>query len=143
MKRIAAIVLLAVALTSTCLAADTRALSAEETAAIAAAESFVARHGYTAAGHPADRPVQHVELLDVGMSDADLVRHRQDTLEPHAFGIATAGTHQYSVLFHLTHNAPGFRVVFVKDAVAVEVVHSTPVRLDWVAVPSNNRWRGP
>jgi hypothetical protein len=33
--------------------------------------------------------------------------------------------------------------VLVKDSVAVEVVHSTPVRLDWVAVPSNNRWRGP
>ena len=143
MKRIATVMLLAVALTAACLAADTRALSAEEADAITAAESFIARHGYTAAGHPADQPVQHVELLDVGMNDADLVRHRRDTLEPHAFGIGTAGPHQYNVLFHLTHNAPGFRVVFVKDSVAVEVVHSTPARLDWVAVPSNNRWRGP
>lgn len=106
----------------------------EEAQAITAAESFVARHGYTAAGHPADQPVEQVELLDIGRSDADLVRTRRDTLEPHAFGIGAAGPHQYNVLFHLTH-APGFRVVVVKGSVAVQVVHSTPAHVEWIAVP--------
>ena len=143
MTHSATVGLLVIALTSACLASDTRVLSAEEVAAVTAAESFIARHGYTSAGHPADQPVQDVELLDFGMSDADLVRRRRDTLEPRAFGIATEGPHAYSVLFHRTHHASGFRVVFVKDSIAVEVVHSTPMHLDWVAVPSNNRWRGP
>jgi hypothetical protein len=87
--------------------------------------------------------VQHVELLDIAATDAELAQRRRDTLEPHAFGIATVGPRAYDVLFHQTHNAPGFRIVFVQDLEATEIVHSTPVNLHWVPVPSNNRWRGP
>jgi hypothetical protein len=142
MKRIATAAVLA-GLTVGCVAASAPTLSREESAAVNSAESFIARHGYTSAGHPADQPVMKVELLDVASSDAELVQRRRDTLEPHAFGIAREGPHTYDVLFHRTHNAPGFRAVYVKDSEAVEVIHSTPARLDWVPVPSNNRWRGP
>ena len=142
MKRIATAAFLA-CLTAGCLTTPAHTLSADEAAAVASADSFIARHGYTSAGHPPDQPVQNVELLDIAANDAELAQRRRDTLEPHAFGIATVGRRSYDVLFHRTHNAPGFRIVFVKDSEAVEVVHSTPANLHWVPVPSNNRWSGP
>lgn len=126
-----------------CATTPSSTLTSEESVAVSAAESFIARNGYTSAGHPSDQPVQEVELFDFASSDAELVRRRRDTLEPHAFGIARDGPHTYDVLFHRTHNEPGFRVVYVKDSAAVEVVHATPVRLNWAPLPSYNRSRAP
>jgi hypothetical protein len=144
MMRIASLSVIAV-LGAGCFAMRMHTLSPREVTAVASAEAFIARHGYTAAGHPPDQPVQNVEVLDPVASETELVRWRRDTLEPHAFGIAQIDSRAYYVLFHRTHSDPGFRAVLVQDSAAVQVVHSVLVldKLHWVPVPSNNRWSGP
>jgi hypothetical protein len=122
-------------------------LNALEIAAVGSADAVVARHGYTAAGHPSDEPVENVEVLDPVADRADLVNWRKGTLEAHAFAITACQcpSDAYYVFFHTTNKDGGYRAVLVRDGVAVQVVH-TQLLLDgwpWKSVPSNNRWRGP
>src|SRR5678816_641543 len=69
-----------------CVSSHSRPLTTTENRAVQSAEAFIARHGYTATGHPSDLPVENVEVLDPLASREQLVQWRRATLEPRAFG---------------------------------------------------------
>jgi hypothetical protein len=120
-----------------CTSLGSRQLSGTEIAAVQSAEAFVARHGYTSAGHPQDLPVENVEVLDPISSQEDLLAWRRATLESKAFGIAQASPGVSWVLFHRLGEDKDFRAVRVEGTSAVQVVHSQLIlsQLHWVPVP--------
>ncbi len=134
-----AILLFALALTACASLSSSRPPTETELAAVQSAEAFVARHGYTAAGHPAGLPIENVEVLDPIASRDDLVKWRRNTMEPKAFGIAEAAPGVSWVLFHGPGQSNGFRAVRVEGTNAVQVVHSQLIlsRLHWVRVPAH------
>ncbi len=131
------IVLIATVLAACASHGEIRELSAKELSAVQSAEEFIARHGYTAAGHPANLPVINVEVLDPLVSRENLIKERYDTMEPKAFGIAKAAPSASWVLFHYPRNPDEIRAVLVKETTAVQVVHSrlTLEELDWIKIP--------
>jgi hypothetical protein len=98
---------------------------------VRAAEAFIARHGYSAAGHPPNLPVEVAEVLDPLSTPEQLVKDRKGQLENNAFGVAGAGNDAYYVYFHALGNASDFRAVLVQHGKAVQVVHSE-LALDWL-----------
>lgn len=116
-----------------------RDLTVMELSAVQSAEAFIARHGYTAEGHPSNLPVEDVEVLDPLASREDLVKWRRGTMEPKAFGIAKAAPGVSWVLFHWPGGPEELRAVRVEETTAVQVVHSRLVLdgLDWVHVPAH------
>ena len=124
---------------SACASLGNRQLSGTEIAAVQSAETFIARHGYTAAGHSQNLPVENVEVLDLLSSREELVKWRRASLEPRAFGIAQAAPGVSWVLFHRLGDNTEFRAVRVEGTSAVQVVHSQLIlsRLHWVAVPAH------
>ena len=134
-----AILISALALTACASLGGSRPLTETERAAVQSAETFIARHGYTAAGHPAGLPVENVEVLDPIASRDDLVQWRKNTTEPKAFGIAEAAPGVSWVLFHWPGQPDNFRAVRVEGSSAVQVVHSQLIlsRLHWVRVPAH------
>lgn len=126
-----------------CAASRVRPLDQRGLQAINAAEAFVARHGYTIAGHPADKPVENVEVLDPLATPEELVAWRRATLEARAFGIVKGddGDSFYVLFRRLGGPDAGFRAVLVQATEAVQVVHSVLVLEDlhWRPVPSDSR----
>ena len=124
---------------SACASLGSRQLSSTEIAAVQSAETFISRHGYTAAGHPQNLPVENVEVLDPLASREELVKWRSATLEPKAFGIAPAAPGVSWVLFHRLGDNNEFRAVRVEDTSAVQVVHSQLIlsQLHWAPVPAH------
>lgn len=125
---------------ASCAATRSDQLSEKEILAVGSAEEFIARHGYTAAGHPSDLPVEKVESMDIVAEPEQLVEWRRNTLERDAFGITPClcDTDAYYVFFHRIHHADGFRGVLVQDGQAVQVVHSV-LKLEgwpWKPVPA-------
>ena len=68
------------------------------------AEHFIARHGYTADGHPADQPVERASLYDVIYDAKDLVVRRKGTMSAKATCVRTHSSHNQTVLFQSTDN---------------------------------------
>ena len=137
--RIAFVIL--VAALASCVSAPSKNLSAEEIRAVRSAEAFIARHGYTAGGHPKDLPVENVEVLDPVASPEDLVAWRRNTLEATAFGVTPCECEEdaFYVFFHRVNDSSGFRGVLVEKGEATQVVHSV-LKLDgwpWKPVPPN------
>lgn len=108
-----------------------RPLYRRELSAVHSAEAFIARHGYTEAGHPANLPVENAEVLDSISTREQLVEWRKGTLQSKAFGIAQARNGAYYVYFHRLKDPSSFRAVLVEDGNAVQVAH-TPIELDWL-----------
>ncbi|NCT66870.1 MAG: hypothetical protein GXC76_04395 [Rhodanobacteraceae bacterium] len=80
------------------------------------AERFIARHGFTDAGHPADLPVENVSLYDMLRSRAELVAQRKGSLKSEAACVRSDEV-RYSVLFQSTqHPQDYFFVAFNPDA---------------------------
>ena len=133
------ILLMALSLTACASLGISRSLTNTEFAAVQSAETFIARHGYTAAGHPAGLPVENVEVLDPIASRDDLVKWRKGTMEPKAFGIAEAAPNVSWVLFRWPGEPEDFRAVRVEGTTAAQVVHSQLVLsgLHWVRVPAH------
>lgn len=100
----------------------------EENKAIEQAEIFVARNGYLAKGHPSNLPVLRVEIMDVFLTDDELKKKRQNTLEDKAFGVAIEPSRtpdSYYVLFRkIGGGMDDFRAVLVEHSEAVQMVHS-------------------
>ena len=124
------------ALLAGCAAWSAQPLTEQERQSIASAEAFVARNGYTQAGHPTDLPVVNAEVLDPIATPEQLMEWRRGTLSAKAFGIVRAGSDAYYVLFDrlssedesaALKDAPDlrdFRAVLVQHMSAVQVVHS-------------------
>lgn len=70
-----------------------------ERGAIAEAEHFVKRHGFTDSGHPADQPVLTTDIMDNLFTREQLLEHRRGSLSEHASGIVSNGFGQRIVLF--------------------------------------------
>ena len=130
---------LAIALTACTSHGDVRELTFSELSSVQSAEAFIARHGYTSEGHPANLPVENVEVLDALSAGEDLVKWRRGTMEPKAFGIAKAAPGISWVLFRWPGEPDEFRAVRTEETTAVQVVHSRLVldELDWIHVPAH------
>lgn len=106
-----------------------RPLSDAELTAVRAAQAFVCRHGLTAAGHPADLPVERIELFDGMYNDQALREHRKGMLEASAFGVAHPtedNSTDYYVHFRVRSHAQSYRDILVVDGVAVRLSHGNP-----------------
>jgi hypothetical protein len=62
-----------------------------ERQAIAVAEEFVARNGFTAAGHPSDLPVLQTDIWDPLLGREAVLKSRLGSVRSHAGGVASAG----------------------------------------------------
>ena len=121
MKVMALAVLLLITLTS----CQTIEISALEAKAVQAAEAFIVRNGYVAAGHPKDLPVQHVEIFDGFASDAELIEQRKGELRPSAIGIEHKDEGVYWVYFATIGRPNHPRIVVVKDGKAWQLFHQS------------------
>jgi hypothetical protein len=74
-------------------------IGAAERRAIATAEAYVARHGYTVAGHPPDLPVLQTDVMDALLGSEGAIAARRATLQARAFGVARDWPLSYRVLF--------------------------------------------
>ena len=142
-----AIVITALAL-SACATAPVTPNDQSAWAAVAAAESFVARNGYTAAGHPQDLPLARTEIFDVLSEAKDLIASRKNTLEQQSFGLRpVSGDNNYYVLFRMIHDPAQCRIVLVQNGQAVQMLHDpVPIKSQrWQpvhhAAPPNNSFK--
>jgi hypothetical protein len=113
--------------------------------AVAAAEIFVVRNGYTSAGHPQDQPVTGAEIFDILSGAKELIASRKNTLEPQSFGLRSVpGDNSYYVLFRMVHDQTQCRIVLVQNGHAVQMLHDpVPIKSQrWQpvrhAAPPNN-----
>ena len=127
-------ILIAALATSSCAALPVTPNEESKWAAVVAAEAFVARHGYTAAGHPPDQPIVSAEIFDILSSPNALVASRNNTLERRSFGLRSVGDNDHYVLFRMTQDSEKCRVVLVQKEKAVQMLH------DPVSVKSQ-RWQ--
>jgi hypothetical protein len=74
-------------------------LTDAERRAIQVAETFVARNGYTVAGHPENLPVLNNDILDGLFSAEALKERRRGTLQARAFGISYRPPQSFLVYF--------------------------------------------
>jgi len=121
--------LFAIALLSGCATSPTAALDDAGWQAITAAEQFVLRHGYTPVGHPADKPVVGVDILDSVLSNQQKVAVRRGKLEARAACVVRLEGEKQYVLFRRIADRDTFGAVYVADAKAVQVMHQ-PVGTD-------------
>jgi hypothetical protein len=98
--------------------------------AVRSAEAFVARNGYTTAGHPSDFPVQAVQIFDVFLSDQELIEQRRGLLEPKAIGVEDKDEAAYWVYFESIGQPHKPRIVAVADGEAFQVFHMSYGRPD-------------
>ena len=84
---------------SACVSAGSEKVSPELVEAVARAEQFVARHGFTAAGHPTDLPVQRISLYDGLFGEEQTLADRRGLLRPEAVCVRSLGNEERSVLF--------------------------------------------
>lgn len=98
--------------------------TAAEMRAIALAEHFIERNGYTSKGHPKDLPVLQNDILDpLRGSPEEVAEMRRGTLQPHAVAVSGAGI---GFLVFFEQNPPSrhglLRAVQIYDETA-EMVH--------------------
>jgi len=105
-------------------------ISPQELQAVHSAEVFVARNGYTTAGHPKDLPVQPVEIFDGLSSDQELIDQRQGQLKPNAIGVEDKDRDVYWVYFESIGRPHSPRIVVVADGEAFQVFHMSYGRPD-------------
>lgn len=74
-------------------------LTAAERHAIQVAETFVARNGYTEAGHPEDQPVLINDIWDGLYSPEGLKEMRRGTVQATALGVRYQPPHSFLVYF--------------------------------------------
>ena len=118
-------------------------------AAAVAAEAFVARNGYTSAGHPKNLSVERVEIFDALSNQDQIVASRKNTLEPQAFGIQRISSGRgFYVLFRMVEHPDRYRAVLVQQGQPVQVLHESfsiqdrkwrPVQHE--QVPPNNSFK--
>jgi hypothetical protein len=129
MKWTTAKLLCAIAVLSGCANSPTAALDDAGWQAITAAEQFVLRHGYTPVGHPADKPVVGVDVLDSARSNQQKVAVRRGRLEARAACVVRLEGEKQYVLFRRIADRDTFGAVYVADAKAVQVINE-PVGTD-------------
>ncbi len=98
-------------------------ISPPELEAERVAEDFVARNGYTSAGHPKDLRVKAVEIFDGLSSDRELIEQRRGQRGPNAIGVEDRGGDVYWVYFESIGRPDKPRIVAVIDGEAVQVFH--------------------
>lgn len=82
------LLLLAVSLAAVgCTSQKTVALSPELLADVKAAEAFVVRYGFTGKGHPANQPIERIEVFDSMSNGSDLAKRRENTIFTSAFAV--------------------------------------------------------
>jgi hypothetical protein len=87
------------------------ARSAEEHA-IACAEAFIARNGYTLLPPPTDRSMIALESIEYAASLEELLRDRRGSLEPVAFAVCSPDERQrWLVAFRYSDGSSGARAV--------------------------------
>jgi hypothetical protein len=103
-----------------------------ERTAIASAEAFVLRHGYTAAGHPRGLPIVAVDAAERERTTEDRVKSRNGLLKARAFGVVGSGWIGYDVLFEYAHEPPQpgryFVVYVLRNG---DVLKTTGTYPDW------------
>lgn len=129
MKSAIGTLLCAFAMLSGCATSPTAALDDAEWQAIRVAEQYVLRHGYTPVGHPADKPVVGVDVLDSVRSNQQKVSVRRGRLEARAACVVRLEGEKQYVLFRRIADRDSFGAVYVADAKAVQVMHQ-PVGTD-------------
>ena len=77
-----------------------------EREAIASAENFVFRNGYTAAGHPSHLPVVDTDITDRERTPQETVKLRYGLVKAHAFGVVGTQWTGYDVLFDYAREPP-------------------------------------
>ena len=82
-----------------CSAENRRSLEPGAMEAAAKAEQFVARHGFTTAGHPAGLPVERVSLYDGLFGKEETLAGRKGLLQPRAVCVRRLPEGDYSVMF--------------------------------------------
>ena len=100
-------------------------LPPSEAKAIQAAETFVARNGYTVSGHPPDLPVLRVEIFDFLSSDTELIKNRKGELGPAAIAVQAFDDATYWVYFPTLGDPENPRIVFVKNGEPQQVFHQS------------------
>jgi hypothetical protein len=113
-------------------------LTSGERAAIATAEAFVLRNGYTPAGHPRDVPVVDNFAQDRSRTRDEVVEARHSLLKPRAFGVIGTKWLGYSVMFEYTDQpasatfGPGrYFVVYIQPNGDTGVLQTMPMYPDW------------
>ena len=117
--------LLLALLLSGCSSLNTRALNSQQQDAVRAAEAFVVRNGYTAAGHPANLPVQRVSIYDAFHSDEELIKSRKGLLETHAIAVEQKTSEAIWVYFPEVGQKDTPRIVLVSNGKAIQLFHQS------------------
>lgn len=87
---------------NTCPAAPTTAAEGAEKEAVACAEAFIRRNGYTDAAPVHDSTQLAAESYPLPLGLAELLEMRRGSLEPRAYGVCrSTGWHAYTVVFRL------------------------------------------
>jgi hypothetical protein len=120
-----------------CASGFSRVADTELLALAAQAEQFIVRHGYTAAGHPPDQPVERVSLYDGLFGEADTVASRKGTMAPSAVCVRPLPNGERLVLFESTKSPGQFWFVSLKQGSNGWVGHQTlySIPRDCVRVP--------
>lgn len=110
--------------------------------AVQSAELFVARHGFTSVGHPPDKPIEQIGLMDsLYGSNEEMLAARRGSLEARAFGISIASESAWYVLFKSTDKAAdSVTAVFIERGQAPHMIHA-PFRINssgWRRLPPNH-----
>ena len=119
------LLLLLILLLSGCASMAARELTRQEQEAVRVAEAFVSRNGYTAAGHPADLPVQRVSIFDALESDDELIKSRKGLLGARAIAVEQKDPNVFWVYFPETGHKDSPRIVFVRDGEAQQLFHQS------------------
>jgi hypothetical protein len=141
-------ILIAALAISACAAVPVTSNDKSAWAAVTAAETFVARNGYTSAGHPQDQPVVGTEIFDMLSGTKELIASRKNTLEQQSFGLRPVpGDNSYYVLFRMIHDPTQCRIVLVQNGEAIQMLHDPiPIKSQrWQpvhrAAPPNNSFK--
>lgn len=122
--------LLIVLLLAGCTAVTRKPQSAGALEAMKKAEQFVVRHGFTAAGHPPDLPMERVSLYDGIFGLNAVVAQRKGLLQPRAVCVRHVEGAEYSVMFESAKDAGEYWFVVLPPEGSAWLGHQ-PLRSIW------------
>ena len=127
-----------------CSAENRRPLAPGAIDAVAIAERFVVRHGFTKSSQPADLPVERVSLYDGLFGKEETLAGRKGLLQPRAVCVRRLSETEYSVLFESAKKPGEFWFVDIRQESNGWLGHQ-PLRTIWkdcvrvsAAVPNNS-----
>jgi len=97
-----------------CFAANQKPLAPGAMQAVAKAEKFVVRHGFTAAGHPPGLPMEPISLYDGLFGKEETVAKRKDLLKPRAVCVRSLAEVGHSVLFESAKASGSYWIVSIR-----------------------------